>query len=251
MTAKMSEPPPGTSTISATPAAASGGHSVTPPDRRLRAAARARKNNMPLTLADELRRKAVHLAAIGIPIAYYFVPRTLSTRILLGVFLVLLFIDLVRLQTPRVRWLISRFLGDILRGHESRDLLASTYMVLASLLTLYIVPQKQVAIAALAFMVVGDTSAALVGRRWGRIRYFGKSLEGSLACFVACVLAGAVVLQIPPPAEHALPALTWSVMLAGAFFATVFEALPIPLDDNFSVPLAAGIAMMTILGSPG
>ena len=252
MTTKMSEPPPGTSAPSATQAGTTGGRSVTPPpDRRLRAAARARKNNAPLTLADELRRKAVHLAAIGIPIAYYFVPRTLSTRILLGVFLVLLFIDLLRLQTPRVRWLVSQFLGDILRGHESRDLLASTYMVLASLLTLYIVPQPQVAIAALAFMVVGDTSAALVGRRWGRIRYLGKSLEGSIACFVACVLAGAVVLQIPPPAEHALPALTWSVMLAGAFFATVFEALPIPLDDNFSVPLAAGIAMMTILGSPG
>ncbi len=219
---------------------------------RGRAAARARsKHGGTITLADELRRKSIHLASIGIPIAYYFVPRTASTRILLGVFLVLLIIDLIRLQTPRYRWLVRQFLGDILRGHESRDLLASTYLILASLLTLYIVPQKQAAICALAFMVVGDTAAALVGRRWGRTRFFGKSLEGSTAFFISCVAAGAIVLQLPPPAEHAIPALTWPVMLAGAFFATVFEALPIPLDDNFSVPLAAGIAMMTLLGTPG
>ncbi len=204
-----------------------------------------------MTLGEELRRKSIHLASIGIPIAYYFVPRFHATRILLVAFLVLLFIDLLRLQTPRVRWFFARFLGDILRGHESRDLLASTYLVLAALLTLYIVPQKQVAIAALSFMVVGDTAAALVGRRWGRTRFFGKSLEGSGAAFIACVIAGAIILYLPPPAEHALPALTWPIVLAGAFFATVFEALPIPLDDNFSVPLAAGIAMMTLLGSTG
>jgi dolichol kinase len=33
------------------------------------------------------------------------------------------------------------------------------------------------------------------------------------------------------------------VAVIGAFTATVFELLPIPLDDNFRIPLSAGFAM--------
>jgi dolichol kinase len=34
--------------------------------------------------------------------------------------------------------------------------------------------------------------------------------------------------------------------LAGAFVATLFELLPIPLDDNLRIPLSAGFAMMLL-----
>jgi dolichol kinase len=36
-------------------------------------------------------------------------------------------------------------------------------------------------------------------------------------------------------------------MLAGAVTATVIELLPIPLDDNIRVPLAAGAVMQWLL----
>ena len=83
-------------------------------------------------------------------------------------------------------------------------------------------------------MVVGDTVAALVGRRWGRIRLLDKSLEGSLGCFFACLIVGWVY----PGTD-----VTWPMIVVGAFTATLFEFLPIPMDDNLRMSLSAGFAM--------
>jgi dolichol kinase len=202
----------------------------------------------PPSLASELKRKAIHLSALAIPIGYYFVPEARSRQILLVLLLLFLLVDMLRLETPRVRWLFSTFFGDILRRHEKGgELLASTYLLFASLLTTYAIRQKQVAIAALSFLIIGDTVAALVGRRWGRVRLFRKSLEGSLACFLSCLVVSYVLMSVPPPGSTAHP-VTWSALLVGSLVATIVEVLPIPLDDNFRIPLASGIAMLTVLG---
>ena len=74
--------------------------------------------------------------------------------------------------------------------------------------------------------------AALVGRAIGRVRIFGKTLEGSLACLVSCLIIGWLI-----------PELTWQMTVVGALMATLIELLPIPLDDNLRIPLAAGFAM--------
>jgi dolichol kinase len=38
------------------------------------------------------------------------------------------------------------------------------------------------------------------------------------------------------------------VLVAGALAATIVEALPIPLDDNLGITLAAGYTMKLLLG---
>ena len=85
----------------------------------------------------------------------------------------------------------------------------------------------------MAFIIVGDTLAALVGRKFGRHRFFGgKSWEGSAAC-----LAGTLAVAV------CTPGLIWSVAVIGAVVATVVEALPIGIDDNVTVPILSGLAM--------
>jgi dolichol kinase len=44
-----------------------------------------------------------------------------------------------------------------------------------------------------------------------------------------------------------VPELPLVVGLVGAIVATVFELLPVPLDDNFRIPLSAGFAMELLL----
>jgi len=83
---------------------------------------------------------------------------------------------------------------------------------------------------------VGDTVAAIVGKSAGRIRIFGKTLEGSLACLLICF---GITLFLPEVPFH--------VAIVGALVATIFELLPIPLDDNFRIPLSAGFAMELFL----
>jgi dolichol kinase len=90
-------------------------------------------------------------------------------------------------------------------------------------------------VAALGALILGDTAAALVGKAWGRVHIFGskKTLEGSIACLAVSLLFAWKVTQLP-----------WDVALVGAMAATLFEILPLPLDDNFAVPLSAGFAMI-------
>jgi dolichol kinase len=64
------------------------------------------------------------------------------------------------------------------------------------------------------------------------VKLFGKSLEGSLACFVVSFLFAWGVVGLD----------TQTAAL-GMLAATLFEFLPIPLDDNFRIPLSAGYVM--------
>jgi len=86
-------------------------------------------------------------------------------------------------------------------------------------------------------LVLGDTAAALVGKTVGRVRILGKTLEGSLACFAVSFLFAWGVVGLP----------AW-VAACGALTATLFELLPIPLDDNFRIPLSAGYVMKLLGG---
>jgi glycerol-3-phosphate acyltransferase PlsY len=189
-------------------------------------------------LATELKRKGIHLASLAIPVGYYLSPASWYVwweRALLASVILSLAIEVFRLNHPRIRHVFRHFFGELLRNHEEATLLGSTYLLIACLLTIHLFP-KPVAVLALCFLIVGDTMAAIVGKSVGRVRMFGKTLEGSIACFAVCYGLTALMPGIPFP-----------VGLVGAAVATVFELLPIPLDDNFRIPLSAGFAMELLL----
>ena len=195
----------------------------------------------------EARRKLIHLGFIVLPLALLYPvlpwPRGRGQLRLLFVTLVAgaIVVDLLRLHTPRVRQFFRRFLGGMIREHEEFSLLGSTYLLLAALLAIEIVPAP-VAAAALGFTVLGDAVAAMAGRAWGRTRLFHKSLEGALAGFGACLLWAAFL----GTAGH----MPWGPLLAGAVAASLIELLPIPLDDNLGITLFSGY-VMKLLWIPG
>ncbi len=196
------------------------------------------------TFLAELRRKAIHLGFLILPIELLFhvLPWPQSKREFRVLFLLLVggavAIDLLRIHEPRVRTFFRKFLGEILREHEEFNLLGSTYLLLASLLAIEIFPQP-VAAAAVGFTVLGDAFAAIVGRAWGRTRMFHKSLEGLAGCLGVCLVWGAFLAL----GGH----LPWHVVVTGAVVASLVEFLPIPLDDNLGITLAAGYAMKLLL----
>jgi dolichol kinase len=189
----------------------------------------------------ELARKAIHFSSLAIPIGLYLTPPEVSKPVLLILALTTLAVDVVRLHAPQVRTIFYFLFGRIIREHERFNLLGSTYLLLAALLCLFAF-EKPIAVTSLGFLVVGDTMAALVGRRWGRIKILEKSLEGSLACFGSCVLVGWL---------YPGPELSWTMILVGSAVATIFELLPIPLDDNLRMSLSAGFAMTWVRGLGG
>jgi dolichol kinase len=181
---------------------------------------------------DEAPRKAIHLAALSIPIGLLTIPETPARRILMGLAAVLLLVDLAKIHQPRLRSYFTQFFGHLIRRHETSEVTGSTYMVVSALVVSYLF-ERHVAAAALVFLVIGDTLAAIVGKAWGRTHVFGKTLEGFVAGWISSFLV----------AWALVPSLGPGPLAAASFVGAVTEILPIPVDDNFRIPLVAGLVL--------
>jgi dolichol kinase len=98
-------------------------------------------------------------------------------------------------------------------------------------LLLYPSPVASIAIYALAF---GDGFASLVGKFFGNMRpsfLYGKSIEGSLACFSAVLISAYAVCG------------NMRIALVAAFAAMVVEAMPLEDYDNLAIPVTVGMAV--------
>lgn len=192
-----------------------------------------------IPFTGELARKATHLGALVIPGGYYFLQldKADMLAIMIPVALLMVLIDISRLRNWTIyRSTVSRLMAPMIRNHEhAGDFSGATYILLSVCLTVALY-SKPIAIAALAFIIVGDVLAALIGRKFGRHRFGRKSVEGSLAC-----LLGTIVVALIAP-EIAVP-----VGVFGAVVATVTEAASSRIDDNISVPIISGLAM-TLMG---
>ena len=185
------------------------------------------------SIKRELQRKSIHLSMIIIPVWIYVTPPDWTLLGLIIATSATVVTDLLRLTDRRLRGFFLRFFRSLIRSHEEEHLLGSTYFMIAALLSV-LAFDKPIAIAALTFLIFGDTVAAVFGKRFGKPTYWGKSFEGSLACFVSCLIIGAALLSNP-----------W-VIVTGALAAAVAEALPIPMDDNMRVPIVSGLVMQIV-----
>jgi len=193
---------------------------------------------------NELGRKAIHLTFVLLPLQMLYDvlpwPRTNAEfrLFLLGLGIVFVAVDWLRVQDRRFRAVFRHFFSGMVREHEAFTLLGSSYLVLAAIIAVSVFP-RPIAAAALGFTILGDAVAAMVGRGWGRIPLYGKTLEGAMAGLAACVGWGALV--------HGATGLPWDVVIAGALTASLVELLPIPMDDNLGMTLISAFAM-SVLG---
>ncbi len=104
--------------------------------------------------------------------------------------------------------------------------------------------------AAWGIMAAGDGFATLVGRRFGRTPLPwnpDKSLEGTLAFVVFGSVAGAFLAWWVRPSVFIVlfPPLLFTLVapVAAALVAGLVETIPVRLDDNISVPFAAGLTL--------
>ena len=152
---------------------------------------------------------------------------------------VVLTVEAVRLRVPRLNVVLVHWLRPLLKESEQGRITGATYIALSALFA-FLLFDKSVAIAALFFLAVGDPIAALVGRRMPGPRLIGKSPLGTVAFFLAAMAIVGVLSAGDAVAFH------WG-LVAGAAIAALVELLPLPLDDNLTVPLVCGAAM-TLMG---
>lgn len=183
-------------------------------------------------------RKIFHaLAGAVIPSAYYFavLPQGVMTWLVLTAAAVWIGLDSLRLRNESLNERFTLVLRPLLKRKETHTLTGASYLLGGAVLAILLYPPA-VMMTTLFFIALGDPAAAVAGKRFGRTRFSnGRSLEGSFAMFATCLFIA-----------RWLGGFTWSVAVAGAMVAAVTELYSGNIDDNITVPLLSGAALVAL-----
>jgi diacylglycerol kinase (CTP) len=194
----------------------------------------------------QLGRRLFHLAnglAIAMAYALLFTHEQV-VRIFGTIACVVYIADRIRIAYPdtvarRAPWVNRIFL----RAEEEVREAAMTPFAIAVLLTILTVP-KLAALIAIATLAVADPLAAVVGIRFGRRRItHNRTVEGSLAFFVATVAIATVVLRW---GASAAPASIAGISTTIGLAAVGCELLPLRIDDNLTIPIFVGFTSWVV-----
>lgn len=196
---------------------------------------------------DELARKLIHLCSLTIPIVYYFIPSSTASILLGSVAAFALIVDLLRYNSKLVSKIFYDYFGFMLRKHEvdskKKNLNGATYVLISATICSLLFP-KVIFITAFSILIISDTMAALIGRKYGKHKFLAKSFEGTLAFFISAI----IVVLVTPKAQN-IP-VEYIIGIVAAFIGTFVENLSFGIaDDNLSIPLSIGVVMLILYKS--
>lgn len=186
-----------------------------------------------------LGRKFYHLVGgMGLLSLYYILGREKALIFYTAIFILVLALDLMRLNIPSINRFIFTKFRSFIRTNEEHKLTGTAPYILGIGSTLYLY-RTDLATLAVCFLAFGDVAATAIGERYGKTKIGNKSLEGSIAFVIAAVSAGFLLSFAGISVMHGL-------ILAGAIIAAGVELLPLPINDNLVIPLVSGGAMVLI-----
>lgn len=195
-----------------------------------------RSKATPEEISIELTRKSIHLLIALTPSLLAF-SRTLTLALLGSGTLAYAIFETLRLRgihIPLISWLTSK----AARIRDNGNFVTGPVTLgLGALLSVLLFPPLQASIA-IYILAFGDGFSSLVGKTLGRITLpftGGKSLEGSLTCFLMSFLSSYLVSN------------QLSASIGIALAATVVEAAPTKDWDNIILPIASGVVAVLLL----
>lgn len=198
-------------------------------------------------LVREVRRKAIHLSGLSVPLGLIFLGRSITAWALALVLAVSLVLEAQRLQ--------GRFSLPEEREHEKTQVASYIYYMAGCLLAVLIFP-RMIAVTAILFLALGDTVSGLVGSIIKNcdvrsspapaagaacgLAWRVKPMQVLAATFGACLLIGILTASFT--------GLQWPAYLCGAAGAAFADGVAVlvrgrSLDDNFSIPVLSGALM--------
>ena len=192
---------------------------------------------IPVEIQTEIIRKTIHMLIAFVPLLAQTLGRLTTVGLLLAGILFYTVAELFRCQGKNM-FIVSRLTRLSSRPQdEGHFVLAPVTLGMGAVLalTLYPEPAASIAVYALAF---GDGLSSVIGKVFGTVRVpfsGGKSVEGSMTCFMAVFLSSFVVLQ------DALPALLIAAV------STVLEIFPMKDFDNLVLPTGTGLFALLLL----
>ncbi len=190
----------------------------------------------------ELRRQTAHLL-IGTVIVFLLKLQLINAQILFAITVVggILVIIARKIRLPIIHTLLEYFE----RPHHMARFpgRGSFFLILGAALTTYIF-EKDIAMAAIMIMAVGDSVTNIVGRHFGKIKNpfnSKKHLEGTGVAIIASTLAAFYFVPF------------WAAFIASTISMAIesidlgWKRFEVEIDDNIIIPLVAGVVMMIFL----
>jgi len=185
---------------------------------------------------NQILRLAIHMSGFTIPfMCTYFLNHYLIAiliSIVTSLYIISELARMMRITFPLLTSITTRAAVKLELYEFTTDPIFYAFVIILSL----IIFPPQFAYASIAILTLGDGAASLFGKKLGKTPYpfnKAKNLEGSIFGFIFA-LSGAVFFIDPIRAFIAAMA----GMLA--------ECLPMPLNDNLTIPLTAGSILMML-----
>lgn len=190
---------------------------------------------------SEVLRKLIHLCSLSIPTIYYFITRELALKILIPLAIFSITLDLGRYFIPALKKPFYTIFGFLLRDHEKNEkkkkLNGATYVLLSAVIMITFFP-KVIVITAFTVLILSDTFAALIGRKFGRHKFLSKSLEGTLTFFIV----GILIVLFAPKVESLM--MEYVIGVVAVSVGTIVENISFGYaDDNLTIPISIGLTM--------
>jgi len=199
-----------------------------------------------ISYKDELQRKLIHLSSLIIPIIYYIYDKETILTLLIPYCLIVLSVEAFREYIPVLNKLYLLFFSSILREHELKkkkfSLSGASTLLISSVFCIYFF-SKETAITAISILIISDTCAALIGRKWGKHKLHTKSYEGTISFIISAIC---IVIYISSALE-----LSNSFLIAGivaAFTSAIAElySKTLKIDDNITIPITISVTISLI-----
>ncbi len=172
----------------------------------------------------EIRRKLFHLCSLIFPLTYVFVTKMYMATALTIITGITLYLDISRHYNNKIKDLIAKFFGTLMREEE-----ASGFGFLLSCLLF----SKGLVLVSWLILIVGDCFAAIMGMRFGSPLFNGKSLVGAASFFISSVFISIIMYFILPYDTG------FFIILFSSLITTLVEFFSdqIKVNDNLSIPL--------------
>lgn len=170
---------------------------------------------------DELKRKFIHSMCLIYVAGYWYFPKSIVAFGLSVAIFIVICLEVLRFKVKKINIFFKNNFEGFYRQKETYKVSGLIWTLSGALLTVLIFSNKHIVLASFLYLVFADAAAALIGQAFGKHRtLFGKTLEGSSACFIVCFIVGLFIFNL-------------KFALIGAIIATLIEAIHWKLNDNF------------------
>jgi dolichol kinase len=192
-------------------------------------------------------RKFYHMAmGLACFCLYAFIlnkEQALFLLVILGGSFILL--DVLRFKNSKINAMAIKVFGKIMRREELKNLSANSYYILGLLIITLFFP-KNIVLLSVLFLAFGDPVAAIIGTKFGQTKLFAKkSLEGSIANFFISAMITFAFVNLY---FHKDVFTAFAVSILGGLISCVSELLPIPVNDNLTIPVVSALLLKLASG---